>query len=554
MDKLKIFINGTQDDLQPERQAVADAIRALGHEPVMAETYGAQPMPSLTAIREMIDRADIYIGVYGARYGWKMDGGVSVTEFEFTEFRRKHSDHILTYVKKCTPETEQAAFVNRVQDFKEGYFRRPFFTNEIELAEWVKQDLAQLITRKWYDIPGVVEPGAGKVYLEQVVSKPPHVFWTDQTYIHRNVTIKEDLFARTVARYDSLTPSGAPNSQPKLLEDVLQHEHKLVLLGEPGLGKTTSLRHLTWDTANRALKSPNGAEIPIYVELKSYDGTELEKLLARSVNEMLGSYSISLSSNLDESTLVLKTWLTQPNTRFLLLFDGLNEVRPEFQDSVRESLKSVLKSAHSVVISCREHDYDSSLREYTSAFVLQRLQEFEIRGYLLRTLGDNGIGLFETQIQQDWKMRTLAANPLMLQLISVVATMNNSQVQLPTNRGQLFQKFVTQMPRLRAGEVKLSKKPAVVESALANLGFEMQEREVVAADYIDVLNWQIPITGESLEGVLAQAKECRFLKSDGQLGERIEFLHQLFLEYFAADYIRRQEHSFRQKEKDCDYH
>jgi len=38
MDKLKIFISGTQDDLQPERQAVADAIRALGHEPVMARS------------------------------------------------------------------------------------------------------------------------------------------------------------------------------------------------------------------------------------------------------------------------------------------------------------------------------------------------------------------------------------------------------------------------------------------------------------------------------------------------------------------------------------
>ena len=59
-ETLQIFISGTQDDLQPERQAVAEAIRALGHTPLMAETYGAQPMPSYDAIREMIARADIF--------------------------------------------------------------------------------------------------------------------------------------------------------------------------------------------------------------------------------------------------------------------------------------------------------------------------------------------------------------------------------------------------------------------------------------------------------------------------------------------------------------
>jgi hypothetical protein len=37
-----------------------------------------------------------------------------------------------------------------------------------------------------------------------------------------------------------------------------------------------------------------------------------------------------------------------------------------------------------------------------------------------------------------------------------------------------------------------------------------------------------------LDAVLAQAKDWRFLKSDGRFGEPIEFLHQLFQEYFAA--------------------
>ena len=149
METLKVFISGTQDDLQPERQAVADAIRALGHEPLMAETYGAQPMPSLDTIREMIDLADIYIGVYSALYGSKPDGKVSVTEFEFTEFYHRHPDRILTYLKKCTPEIEQAAFLKRVQDFKGGYFRRPFFTNDTNSPIGSRKTSFNL-SRGWY--------------------------------------------------------------------------------------------------------------------------------------------------------------------------------------------------------------------------------------------------------------------------------------------------------------------------------------------------------------------------------------------------------------------
>ena len=109
MDTLKIFISGTQDDLQPERQAVAASIRALGHEPLMAETYGTQPIPSLSAIREMIERATFMLACI-PRYGWLMDSGSSVTEFEFTEFCRKHPDRILVYVRKCTARNRTSPF------------------------------------------------------------------------------------------------------------------------------------------------------------------------------------------------------------------------------------------------------------------------------------------------------------------------------------------------------------------------------------------------------------------------------------------------------------
>ena len=538
MKRLKVFISGTQDDLQAERRAIADAVSALGHEPLMAETYGTQPMPSLSAIREMIDRADFYIGVYGARYGWQMDNGVSVSEFEFTEFRRTHPRRILIYVKETEPLSEQVRFLQRVEDFKEGYFRRPRFTDTRQLAEWVKDDLPKLITRAWYDIPGVSEPGAGKVYLKEVATQKPYILWSDQTYIDRIVARTDDLFARTVARHNPREPEREKQAEPEPLEPALAGEKNLVLLGEPGMGKTTSLQHLAWKAAKRALAKPRDCEIPIYIELKYYNGEpELETLLARRVHSILGT-GRELASDLASGTRILNAWLGQSNARFLLLLDGLNEVRPEHHTAVRGALEKLLNSPHKVVISCRERDYDASLGDRAVAFVLQGLQEDQVRDYLQGVLGNKGTKLFDAQIGQDKKMCTLAANPLMLWLIGVVAQ-NDPEVRLPKNRGKLFQQFVALMPRLREREgIRAEIASDVVETALAKLGFEMQKCRRLAADLGEVRSWQIPTADKDLESVLTQAKNWRLLKSDGRLGEPIEFLHQLFLEYFVALYLK----------------
>jgi hypothetical protein len=554
METLKVFISGTQDDMQSERQAVSGAVRALKHESVMAETYGTLPHPPIHVVREMIERCDVYVGVYGARYGWKMDSGVSVTEFEFTEFRSRHPNRILVYVKDVTPEPEQAAFLTRVQDFKQGYFRRPKFQDTAQLATWVQEDLAQLIARVWHQIRGVPEPTLVEAYLEQVAAQKPYVLWSDRTYIDRTVARTEDLFARIVTRYDPHTPERAEKAEPEPLEQALACKAKLVLLGEPGLGKTTSLVHLAWEAANLALaKPPAGSdpaggspEIPIYVELKYYNGeAELETLLARRVNEILRARNLMLAPDLAESARILKAWLAQSDAHFLLLLDGLNEVRPEFHTPMRGALQALLNSPHRVVISCRERDYDESLRDCSAAFALQGLQLDEICKYLQCVLGNKGVKLFDEQIYCDYRMRTLAANPLMLWLIGVIAQ-GDPKVRLPTNRGKLLQQLIAQMPRLRASEgIRAEVPPDVVITALAKLGFEMQERGRLAVDLGEVRGWNIPRGDYRLEDVLAQAKDWRFLKSDGRLGEPVEFLHQLFREHFAAVYLNAELHKER---------
>ena len=146
MDVLRVFISGTQEDMQSERQAVEEAIHSLRWEALRAETYGSQPMPSRATCQEMMERCDIYLGMFSGRYGWELPEGISVTEFEFN-LARKLNRSILVYVRDEEREPKQSDFLKRVEDFDGGYFRRPPFEFPEEVAGWVQEDLTALVTR-----------------------------------------------------------------------------------------------------------------------------------------------------------------------------------------------------------------------------------------------------------------------------------------------------------------------------------------------------------------------------------------------------------------------
>lgn len=174
MDRLKIFISSTMTDLQAERQAVEQAIAELRLEAVRAETLGSQPMSSRQTCLEMARQCDIYLGIYGARYGWVPPGDqVSVTEMELQEARKRGKD-ILVYVKDVPQQEEaQEDFLRQVEDFDKGLFRRPYFTTPKQLAEWVKEDIAKLVSRRYREGEEVSE-AEGKITVEQEAGTVEH--------------------------------------------------------------------------------------------------------------------------------------------------------------------------------------------------------------------------------------------------------------------------------------------------------------------------------------------------------------------------------------------
>jgi hypothetical protein len=110
---------------------------------MMAEDFGAKPYSAQIACLEGVRASDIYVGIFGARYGYVTVAGISVTEEEFLE-ARKRGLPILCFIQEGTKEPEQETFLARIKDYKEGY-HVAFFRTPEQLTRLVVQAINDLV-------------------------------------------------------------------------------------------------------------------------------------------------------------------------------------------------------------------------------------------------------------------------------------------------------------------------------------------------------------------------------------------------------------------------
>ncbi|MBK8030082.1 MAG: TIR domain-containing protein [Chloroflexi bacterium] len=120
---------------------------------------------------------------------------------------------------------------------------------------------------------------------------------------------------------------------------------RVVLLGEPGAGKTTTLLKLTVDQARVAQSDPT-AKLPVYIPLREFDG-------AFSFSDFIRAKSHNLQAAFDRL-----------HSRFVLICDALNEMPRVAKNDGRELIAEVRDTLHGEsdwVVSCRVRDYTDDL-------------------------------------------------------------------------------------------------------------------------------------------------------------------------------------------------
>ncbi|MEU1971653.1 DUF4062 domain-containing protein [Microbacterium sp. NPDC019599] len=144
--RLRIFVSSTLRELERERIAARGAIERLRLAPVMFE-LGARPHPPRELYRAYLAQSDVFVGIYGERYGWVAPGeDISGLEDEYRLAPAALPK--LIYLKEPADRDERLEeLIDRIRaDDTASY--KSYATPE-ELAELVTADLATLLAERF---------------------------------------------------------------------------------------------------------------------------------------------------------------------------------------------------------------------------------------------------------------------------------------------------------------------------------------------------------------------------------------------------------------------
>src|SRR5574341_1126181 len=78
------MISSTALDLPEHRRSMIEACQRLGFFPIAMEYLPARDADAIRVSLELVDKADLYIGIFAWRYGHIPEGqDISITEIEF---------------------------------------------------------------------------------------------------------------------------------------------------------------------------------------------------------------------------------------------------------------------------------------------------------------------------------------------------------------------------------------------------------------------------------------------------------------------------------------
>jgi hypothetical protein len=332
------------------------------------------------------------------------------------------------------------------------------------------------------DKPRRPSPEAVARHRAALVNKPEYHRWADEFFIEE----KSKILPLWASPYDDITGQQRQN----LLQTIRSYEYLLVL-GEPGIGKTVALQRMMWETAQAT-----ELVVPILVPLLSFQGDLVEEVRV-ALNE---TDELKL-----ETPEAVRAFLRQTNC--LIMFDGLNEVPGQYRELAVEAITHFMREfpRHRYVVTSRSQDeLWRKLRASDAvkdAVVIQPITDQQVRHYLQAHLGKQAGQ--ELHDRLDGSLKALSHTPLLLWLIKEAS---QAKEELPRNRGELFDNFVVN--RLLERDVKLAPKvdPEIKKEALAHLAFKLQQARMLVCERKDAVRFLAEVKySDDTETILAEA-------------------------------------------------
>lgn len=314
--------------------------------------------------------------------------------------------------------------------------------------------------------------------------------------------------------------------------ELVKKEERLIIAGESGAGKTTTLKWLNFIYATNYLEGKSKS-VPLYVELNSY------------IKGSFYDYVRIKAQRKGISKDILETMLKGEAILFIDGFDLLSPTDGFFPSDEISNFVSEYSNCK-FVISSRPGFFES-IKSNFKVSEIEKLTYGKILTFIYRYVPDIKTGeILKDKILNDQQLKSLVTNPMMLYLTIRVAMERKSNAEdlLPSNRSETYKAFVSGLfAHVKTKGKSLCADQIQIKSALTDLHFKLQCWNKVSCEYDEALNI---VTKHANDPRFKETTSQRILENCFKLGllikkdsetedTKVEYgIHQSFQEYFAA--------------------
>jgi len=331
---------------------------------------------------------------------------------------------------------------------------------------------------------------------------------------------------------------------------------KMLVTGDAGMGKTTTLHYLAAEDADKLLNDYSLLSVehplPVYIELKDFKDDEsngrkvvvtVRDLIFRQVKS-----GLNLLVKTEEEKLEQYLDKLLREGKITLFLDGLNEIPQEDKANKQQAINQFIKQFDPLffLLTSRKSDYKGVVPSHIPVFELQKMDVPQITTFLEKnTENQQARSQIQTFIAANWKddsctdfMEFIGIPLFLLALVKVV---EETKV-IPHTKTQLISTFIERVydwqcckPDSRF-DTEMSKK---LHSLLCHLAIKIKELynsnpHLAYGKVIEIFQERNQLLGLNIDLAFAlqTAKELNILV---EKGHKYVFVHQLFLEFYASE-------------------
>jgi len=399
--------------------------------------------------------------------------------------------------------------------------------NRYQLAANITSTLVMFLYATYRNLPALSalvnqEPDLS-AYLRKVVADFER--W-QQRFVHITGIEKFeeiDLFAIESEDWDTENQNELREGKiDELRKNIV--ERSMVVLGEPGMGKSTTMQYMAYGDAKALLVAPaSSLPIPVYLELKLFS---LQDTIEAVTAHRLGISEEKVSEYLIRGKLTL-------------FLDGLNEVLADLRRPIRAAVQELILQypQANLIITSRPLAYANEFKT-SPVFVLQRMEDMQIDEFLQKNCSRETIRrIIIGEIRRNIRLGKIVRVPLLLKMLINVVLHNKGSI--PDNKVQIIKIFIQNLYERESRKMISDTDFRVIHRLLcfvayltrerngSNVGWRADELEAVMESRIEESRFKL-----SVFDFLDTAVDLNILVKDD---DKYSFIHELYQEYYAAE-------------------